>query len=95
MEAKFILSQLGLENLSLDDQSAILGTLEGEIYGRIIDHCVDSLGGGAKTKLEELIGTNSPEAVISFLKENVPNFEETIKTISKEVVKNYKKEKVA
>jgi hypothetical protein len=88
-----IINSLGLQNISSEEQVDILQTLEEQIHEKILSESMDKLDESQKAELDQLIETSSPEEVLAFLEQHIPDFENLIKAISTQTVEEFKSQR--
>jgi hypothetical protein len=88
---QLIVSTLGIENSSLEEQNSIIADLEEEILTKINVAIIERLDDERRQKLLDLANQGDEEILRSFIESQIPDFQYLIEQVSKEVVGTHKK----
>lgn len=88
---KTILDELGLSDLPQEKKEALLVKMTEVVLKRVFVETMDKLAPEAQEEYTKLIDANvAPEEVEKFLSEKIPNYDEMIKKVVDEFIKDMK-----
>lgn len=88
---EYIIKELNLDSLSLQEQDSIIKKLENSIERKAFDAILSALGEKDKKELLVLSENGSTTEVNNFIEEKILNVKEIIEKASKDVVEDFKK----
>ncbi len=92
IQGKDLIKELGLENLSVDEQEKLVSDMSEVVYERVLLRVVEKLSDEEATELNNLFEKGNMEKIDQYLRDRVPDFasilKKEIEKYQEEMIKN-------
>ena len=92
IQGKDLIKELGLENLSVDEQEKLVSDMSEVVYKRVLLRVVEKLSDEEATELNNLFEKGNMEKIDQYLRDRVPDFasilRKEIEKYQEEMIKN-------
>ncbi len=92
IQGKDLIKELGLENLSVDEQEKLVSDMSEVVYERVLLRVVEELSDEEATELNNLFEKGNMEKIDQYLRDRVPDFasilKKEIEKYQEEMIKN-------
>jgi len=92
IQGKDLIKELGLENLSVDEQEKLVSDMSEVVYERVLLRVVEKLSDEEATELNNLFEKGNMEKIDQYLRDRVPDFasilRKEIEKYQEEMIKN-------